>query len=669
MPVKPEGVELDWQLTADGIKELTAKLIESEKKIYDEIGKLSKEDVNMDNLLHRSINEEYESYAKAKNIDFFQHVAESKELREASTDCDKLLSELEVDLSMRQDVFDNVVAFSEKGFDLTAEQKRLVERDIRSGKRNGLHLSPDVQEKVKKIKKEISDLEIEFGKNLNEENTILEFTAEELDGLPEDFITSLDKTEDGKKLQVSLKYPHYFPCMRNATNPQTRKTLLTAFYRRCIDENTVILEKLVELRHEKAKLLGYANHSDFVTEILMSKTCNAAKSFLEELGEKLKPLGESDRTMMLKLKKEECTKLGMPYDEKINGWDLRYYMNMVEKEFYSVDHEKIKEYFPMEVVTKGLLEIYQELLSLKFELIEDAEVWHPDVTMYKVLDTATNKLMGYFYLDLYPREGKFGHAACFGLQPGCLKKDGTRMLAVAAMVANLPKPTADKPSLLTHDDVETFFHEFGHVMHRICAIPDLARFSGTAVERDFVEAPSQMLENWIWEKEALKRISSHYHDNSKMPDNIIDALIRSRNANTGVFNLRQILLGLFDIGIHTVEKADTAKIYSELSQKLLNITPPEGTNMPASFGHMCGYDSRYYGYMWSEVFSMDMFTLFKKDGIFNQEVGLKYRNKILKPGGSIDATDIIKNFLGREPNDKAFLIAKGLQISGEQKCS
>jgi len=337
-------------------------------------------------------------------------------------------------------------------------------------------------------------------------------------------------------------------------------------------------------------------------------------------------------------------------------------MNMIEKEYYSVDHEKIKEYFPMEIVTKGLLEIYQELLSLKFELIPDAEVWHSDVTMYKVIDVATNELMGYFYLDLYPREGKFGHAACFGIQPGCLKKDGTRMMSIAAMVANLPKPTADKPSLLTHDDVETFFHEFGHVMHDICGIADIERFTGTNVERDFVEAPSQMLENWIWEKEALKRISHHYQDNSKMPDNIIEALIKSRNANTGVFNLRQILLAMFDITIHTQEKANTSDIYSELSTKILGITPPKDTNLPASFGHMCGYDSRYYGYMWSEVFSMDMFTLFKRDGIFNQKVGLQYRNQILKPGGSIDASDIIRNFLGREPNDNAFLIAKGLQI-------
>jgi len=662
MPVIPEGVELKWTHTPEEIKTLANEIIQKQKKLHDELGAMSKEDVNLENFLIKCINEETDVSTPYKNIEFYQHVSADKAMREASTDCDKLLSEMSVDLSMRQDVFDNSVALQAKGFEMTAEQKRYLERDVRNGKRNGLHLSPEIQDEVKAIKKEISELEIEFSKNLNEENTILEFTADELDGLPEDFIKELEKTEDGKKLQVSLKYPHYFPCMRNAKNPETRQKLMVAFYRKCIDENTKILEKLVELRHKKAVILGYANHSDYVTEILMSKSCNAAKSFLEELGEKLKPLGENDRTLMLKLKKEECSKVNIPFDDMINSWDMRYYMNMIEKEYYSVDHEKIKEYFPMEIVTKGLLEIYQELLSLKFELIPDAEVWHSDVTMYKVIDVATNELMGYFYLDLYPRDGKFGHAACFGIQPGCLKKDGTRMMSIAAMVANLPKPTADKPSLLTHDDVETFFHEFGHVMHDICGIADIERFTGTNVERDFVEAPSQMLENWIWEKEALKRISHHYQDNSKMPDNIIEALIKSRNANTGVFNLRQILLAMFDITIHTQEKANTSDIYSELSTKILGITPPKDTNMPASFGHMCGYDSRYYGYMWSEVFSMDMFTLFKRDGIFNQKVGLQYRNQILKPGGSIDASDIIRNFLGREPNDNAFLIAKGLQI-------
>lgn len=653
-----------WDLTAADIPKQAETLMEKSKAVFDKVGSLKADDVTYENVI-KVLADDYLEYSTNRNmLDFPQHVSSDKELRDASNAADKKLSDFDVEMSMRQDVFDNLVVAQKKfGDTLKPEGQRYLERLIKLGKRNGLHLQKEVQEKIKEIKKRQSDIAIDFEKNLTEENTILEFTVEELAGLPEDFIKTLEKTETGA-CKVSLKYPHYFPCMKMARNPETRKRMEIAFNSRCMKENTAILEELVELRQKKADVLGYKTHAAFVLDMRLAKSPEAVSTFLTELAEKLQALKEPEMKQFFDYKKEDCEKYGYEFNGKIDMWDFRYYMTRVEEKQYAVDSNKLKEYFPMQVVTKGLLEIYQELLSLKYEEIPNAKVWFGDVTLYSVKDKESGELLGYFYLDLYPREGKYGHAACFGLQPGCIGVDGNRQMSVAAMVANFTKPTEDKPSLLTHDEVETYFHEFGHVMHQLCAKADFALFSGTSVERDFVEAPSQMLENWCWEKESLQRMSAHYKDGSPIPDDLMTSLIKSRVANAGVFNLRQILLSKFDQDIHTRAKANTAELFSELSEKILGIKSTPNTNMPASFGHLAGgYDAQYYGYLWSEVFSADMFlSRFKKEGIMSPKVGMDYRKYILQPGGSLDASEMLRNFLGREPEKEAFLLSKGLKV-------
>jgi len=666
MAATPDGVHLRWNHTKEDIEKIAGELITSTKQMYDVIGSLADDQLSYEAVVLALSHGEAEYGLQRLNLDFYQHVSTDKDIRAASTEAEKKLSEFDVEMAMRQDIFDKLLAFEKTNTqELSHEAKRFLEKNIRNGKRNGLHLDKEKQDAIKAIKKECSDLSIEFNKNCNEENTILEFTEEQLAGIPEDFIKSLDKSEDGAKLKMSLKYPHYFPAMKNAHNPETRKALETAFNQRCIVENTPILERLVELRHQKAQILGYDTHAAFITEIRMSKSDSNVATFLADLATKMAPLGESDRNLMLGIKAKECEKYGYTNDEKVNYWDYRYYMNKIEQQMYSVDHEQLKDYFPMDAVTTGLLDIYQELLGLKFTQIDGPEVWSDDVTMYSVADVESGKLIGYFYLDLYPRDGKFGHAACFGLQLGYQKRDGARQLTVAAMVANFTKPTEDKPSLLQHDEVETFFHEFGHVMHQICAEAEFEMFSGTRVERDFVEAPSQMLENWCWETESLQRMSKHYKDGSAIPAEMLEKLIKSRNANAGLFNLRQLLLGTFDQRIHTSAKADTAAVFSQTSQEILKIGQTPGTNMSPSLGHFaCGPHAQYYGYMWSEVYSMDMFhSRFKKEGIFNKKAGKDYRECILKPGGSIDALDMLRKFLGREPTQDAFLLSKGLNLA------
>ncbi|XP_062966454.1 thimet oligopeptidase isoform X2 [Cynocephalus volans] len=625
---------LRWDLSAQQIEELTKELIEQTKHVYDQVGAQELEDVSYDSTLKALADVEV-SYTVQRNIlDFPQHVSPHKDIRTASTEADKKLSEFDVEMSMRQDVYQRIVWLQDKVHkdSLRPEAARYLERLIKLGRRNGLHLPKETQEKIKSIKKKLSLLCIDFNKNLNEDTTFLPFTREELGGLPEDFLNSLEKTEDDK-LKVTLKYPHYFPLLKKCHVPETRRKVEEAFNCRCKEENCAILKELVTLRAQKSSLLGFSTHADYVLEMNMAKTSQAVATFLDELAQKLKPLGEQERAVILELKKAECEKRGLTFDGHIHAWDMRYYMN-------------------------------QELLGLTFELEEGATVWHEDVRLYAVRDAASGEVIGKFYLDLYPREGKYGHAACFGLQPGCLRKDGSRQIAIAAMVANFTKPSPDAPSLLQHDEVETYFHEFGHVMHQLCSQAEFAMFSGTHVERDFVEAPSQMLENWVWEKEPLLRMSQHYSTGSPMPQELLEKLIRSRQANTGLFNLRQIVLAKVDQALHTQTDADPAEEYARLCQEILGVPATPGTNMPATFGHLAGgYDAQYYGYLWSEVYSMDMFhTRFKQEGVLSSKVGMDYRNCILRPGGSEDASAMLKLFLGRNPKQDAFLLSKGLQV-------
>ncbi|XP_062816703.1 thimet oligopeptidase [Anolis carolinensis] len=671
---------LRWDLTPEEIRAGTEELIGRTKRAYDAVAALGREEVSTQNTLLALAHTEAQYTAQRSQLDFPQHVSPCQAVRAASTEADKALSAFDVETTMRADIYQRLLWLQEKlltgegGSPLKPEAERYLERLITLGRRSGLHLPQETQQRIKAIKKRLSELCIDFNQNLNEDTTFLPFTREELGGLPEDFLSSLEAEPEGPegsggpRLKVTLKYPHYFPLMKKCHVPETRRRMEERFNSRCKEENSVILREVLDLRAQRASLLGFPTHAHFALEMTMAKDPGTVQHFLDDLAERLAPLGEAERAELLELKRGECEGRGLPFDGQLRAWDLRFYMNLVEERRFRVDRERLKEFFPLEAVTLGLLGLYQDLLGLRFRPEDPppapapAPAWHPDVRLYSVSDAASGEPVGHFYLDLHPREGKYGHAACFGLQPGCLLPDGQRQPAVAAMVANFSKPTAGTPALLQHDEVETFFHEFGHVMHQLCSQAEFAMFSGTRVERDFVEAPSQMLENWVWEEEPLGRLSRHHRSGEALTHPLLTQLVRSRQANAGLFNLRQVVLAKVDQALHMRPGADPAEEYARLCDEVLGVPATPGTNLPACFGHVCGgYDAQYYGYLWSEVFSMDMFcTRFKREGLLSPQVGLDYRREILSPGGSVDASEMLRRFLGRDPRPDAFLASKGL---------
>jgi len=657
-------------LTESEIELYAKELLEEAKARDDAIASIPLDEVSVENVLFPSIQHEQEESPTETSISFPKDIHTDKGVRDKSTEASKAWSKFEVERCIRVDLFERYKRLStvieEEKLELCPEYDRWLKHTLRDFKRNGLDADAKTRKRITEIQTRMSELSIQYNTNLGEENTKLKFKLEDLDGMQDAFLSSR-KQEDGT-YELTLKYPDIFPIFKNCKVAKTRALMEFKYCTRCKEENSKIIEELVKLRAEQASLLGYDTHADYILEIRMAQTKEIVGEFLNDLYKKLEPVLKSDIEACLSYKEKEE---GKDASDSLTMSDFRYYMALREKNEFKVDHETLKEYFPLQKVVKGALDIYQTILGLQFSELEDGTFykWHEELQLFSVTDKKTGSLVGHFYLDMYPRQGKYGHAACFGLQAGgdILEKGVVvgHQNPIAAMVCNFPKPTEANGGLITHSDVITFFHEFGHVMHQLCGGHNsCTRFAGTRVERDFVEAPSQMLENWGWVKESLQLMSGHYKTGEAIPDDIMAKLCASKNANCGIFNRRQLLFGIMDQQIHTSTEIDSEKVYQDLCGKIFGIEATPGTNMLAGFGHLAGgYDAQYYGYLWSKVYSSDMFaTMFAGNKLLQPDAsGMEYRKKILEPGGTRDAIDMISDFLGRKPESNAFMEELGLK--------
>ena len=590
---------------------------------------------------------------------FLAQVAPDPGVREAALAEHERLERYREWLGFREPLFRALSAFAESGpgQSLEGESARLLERSLRDFHRNGMELAPERRAQVQAWKERLVALGVQFRRNIDEYQDALLLTRAQLAGLPDAYIDALTvvETPDGPRYRVSLDYPELFPFLESAARGDLRRQIFLKNHNKAADQNLPILAEAIARRDQIATALGYPSWAHYVLKIRMARSPEAVLEFLADLEARVRVKAEQDMAILRDAGRAQVGPAG-----EVAIWDWRFFTQDVLRERYRVDLFAVAEYFPLDAVLEGLFALYQALVGVRFTALPDANAWHPDVQLFAIHDGDDGRVIGRFYLDLYPRPDKFGHAAAFTLRAGRRLPDGSYQAPVSALVANVTKPAAASPSLLRHSEVITLFHEFGHILHQTLTRARYHRFAGSQVERDFVEAPSQMLEHWCWAPAALRRLSRHYRTGDPLPDDLIDRMVAARNVSSGIATLRQIYFARLDLAYHGPgARKDTDAIAEELHGVTGFPFPPD-THFQAGFGHLFGYDAGYYGYLWARVFGDDMFTRFEDAGLDDPALGREYRRLILERGGSLDGGRLVRDFLGRDPTPDAFLRHLGL---------
>ena len=538
----------------------------------------------------------------------------------------KKFNEIEIDASDSEDVEfhkDLEIDFIDAGHSLTHENKsRLLEID-----------------------KKLIQLGISFSENIAKDKTELQFFEDELRGLSKNDLTNLKKIEE--KFIITMSYPDVNAVMENCIVRKTRETTWKAFNNRAVNENSPILKEAVVLRNEKAALFGFNTWSEYRLQNRMAKSPKNVKAMYDNLIPKLQKAAE--------VEKKELVIDDIDIKD-IAPWDIRYFISSERSKVSNIENGELKKYFFIHDVKNEMFKVCEEVFDLVIKPESNESAWHEDVELWSLWQKDGERL-AYFYLDFHPRDGKFTHAAVFDISSGGSVR---QELPVCSMVANFPNPNTGD-GLMTFDEVETLFHEFGHVLHNGIGKSKYTRFVGANCEWDFVEAPSQIMEHWVWKVECLKKISRHIETGKSLSEEMCEKLNSSKNIGASLLALRQVSFGLADQHLHGEDFNDSLNDIEQISQEVTNINYPNDTNHLPAFGHLLGgYDAAYYGYLWAEIIGDDMFSRFENEGVLSNSVGVEYKNKILKPGGTISAELMVKNFLGRKWNDEAFLFQKNL---------
>lgn len=608
-------------------------------------------------------------------VSHMNSVVNSEAMREAYNACLGKLSEYATETGQNRALYEAYQAIHDSSdfAQLDRAQQRIINNALRDFHLSGVDLSAEKQARYKDISQQLSKLASQYEENLLDATNAwhkLITQIDDLAGLPDSALAQAKQAAEAEGKDgwlINLQFPSYLAIMTYADNRELRREHYQAYCTRASDQgpnasqwdNSEIMEQILALRHEKAQLLSFNNYAEYSLATKMAKFTGDVVKFLEDLAHKSSQQAHRD---LAELKAFAASEHGL---EDLQAWDVGYYSEKMRQYFYQLSQEEVKAYFPATRVIPGLFAIVEKLYGLQISEIKDFDSWHPDARFYQILDKE-GQLRGRFYLDLYARAKKRGGAWMDDCV--CRKKTSAGLQTpVAYLICNFTPPTGNEAALLTHDEVQTLFHEFGHGLHHMLTQIDHLGVSGiNGVEWDAVELPSQFMENWCWEKEALDLISGHYQTDEALPDELFDKMLAAKNFQAGMLMVRQLEFSLFDFKIHQhYDPAKGGQIYQTLQQvrdQVAVVKVPEFNRFAHSFSHIFagGYAAGYYSYKWAEVLSADAFSLFEENGIFDRVTGESFLHNILEQGGSANAMTLFQNFRGREPNIDALLRHNGI---------
>ncbi len=597
---------------------------------------------------------------------FMAQVHPDEAVRDAGQDAEERLNKWRVGLAFREDLYRAVRAYrdTDDARQLNGERQRLLEFWLRDFRRAGQELGPAQRSELEQLRNRMIEIEIAFQRNVNEYEDSIEVSRDQLAGLPDDFVGRLKPGERPGTYRVSLDYPEVNPFLEQARDRSLRERLSRKNWNKAVDANRALLDEAIQHRQRMAVLLGHPTWAHHAMEVKMAGEPERVEAFYQQL---VPPLQAAARREMAEM---EMLLAADGESPPVQTWDWLYYDTQQARDQHGVDQNEVSEYLPLDGVLQGMFDLTGEVFGLDYRRVEDAKAWHPSVQLFEVLDRESGELLAHFYADLFPRDGKYGHAAAFPLVIGHRRADGSYATPVNAIVANFTPPSGDRPSLLRHGqhgEVETLFHEFGHILHMSLTRAEFTRFSAAETELDFVEAPSQIMEHWVWDPGVLQRIARHYRTGEPLPRALAEQMAGSRWLDVGIRATRQVWLGAMDIALHTSTGILDMDAIIRDAFKVTGMAYPDRTFYLSGFAHLVGgYDAGYYGYLWAEVIGDDMFGRFVQEGILSPVVGHAYRHAILEPNGSRAADDMLLEFLGRAPSNETYLHMRGMAAAADE---